>query len=65
MVNVATPEALSAPVPIVAPLSLKVTDPVGVPVLPVELSVTVAVNVTEAPEVDGFTEEISDVVVLA
>jgi hypothetical protein len=58
VVNVATPEPLSVAVPIVAPPSLNVTVPVGVP----ELPVTVAVNVTGAPESDGFTLEVNVVV---
>jgi hypothetical protein len=64
-VNVATRDAFSVPVPMVVPLSLNVTVPVGVPVLPVELSATVALNVTDAPELDGLDEETSVVVVVA
>jgi len=56
--NVATPEPLSVPVPSVVPPSLNVTVPVGVP----ELPVTVAVNVTGAPESDGFALEVNVVV---
>jgi hypothetical protein len=44
---------------------LNVTAPVGVPVLPVELSATVAENITDAPALDGLAEEISVVVVVA
>jgi hypothetical protein len=57
--NVATPE-LSVPVPSVVAPSRNVTVPVGVPPVPV----TVAVNVTDWPAVEGLTEEVS-VVVLA
>ena len=53
---------MSVPVPIVAPLSLNVTMPVGVPV-PGALTLTVAVNITLWPTVDGFTEEMIPVVV--
>ena len=39
--------------------------PVGVPVLPLELSVTVAVNVTFWPHTDGLVTETTAVLVLA
>ena len=52
VLNVALP-LLSVPEPSVVVPSLKVTVPVGVP--PVE--VTVAVKVTAAPKVDGFSED--------
>ena len=65
VLNVATPEPFSVPVPSVVAPSLKVTVPVGVPVEEGELSVTVAVNVTEAPEQDGLAEEATAVDVLA
>src|SRR5438552_16998462 len=42
--------------------SLKVTFPDGVPV-PGLFAVTVAVNFTDCPNTDGFTEELTDVVV--
>ena len=58
--NVALP-LLSVPVPSVVAPSLKVTVPVGVP--PVE--VTVAVNVTAAPNVEGFRDEANAVALLA
>ena len=45
-------------------MSLKVTVPVGMPVLG-ELAVTVDVKVTEVPEVDGFSDEVTTVVVEA
>ena len=48
--NVATPCAFTVPVPIVAPASLKATDPVGIP--PVAL-VSVAVKVSGCPAVTG------------
>jgi hypothetical protein len=50
------------PVPNVLVPSLKVTEPVGVPV-PVA-TVTVAVNVTDCPTELGFTEEVILVVVV-
>ena len=49
---------LSVPVPKVVAPSLNVTVPVAVD------GVTVAVNVTEAPNVDGFSEDATLVVVL-
>ena len=55
----ATPEPFRVPVPNVVPPSIKVTVPVGV--LPVP--VTVAVNVTDWPAVEGFREEVRVVVV--
>jgi hypothetical protein len=54
--NVALP-LLSVPVPSVVEPFLKVTVPVGVP----PLEVTVAVKVTDWPEVDGFREEVTEV----
>ena len=53
---------LSIPVPIGDPLLKNVTVPVGIPV---NAGVTVAVNVTSCMKVDGFTEEITVVVVVA
>jgi hypothetical protein len=55
--NVATPE-LRVPDPRVVAPSRNVTVPVGVPPVPV----TVAVNVTDWPAVDGLTDEASTVV---
>ena len=46
VLKVALPD-VSVPMPKVVAPSLKVTVPVGVPVLPVELSLTVAVRVTD------------------
>lgn len=60
MLNVALP-LLSVPVPNVVEPFLKVTVPVGVP----PLEVTVAVKVTDWPEVDGLREEVSEVELLA
>jgi len=57
VVNVATPDPFSVPVPRVVPLSLKVTVPVGTPVLGA-FAVTVAVNVTEFPAMEGSSEEV-------
>ncbi len=59
--KVATPLALSVPVPSVVAPSLKVTVPVGVPPAPV----TVAVKVTDWPKVEGLADEPSAVVVSA
>jgi hypothetical protein len=53
VVNAAFP-AVSATVASVVMLSLKVTVPVGVPEL---AAFTVAVNVTDWPNVDGFSED--------
>jgi hypothetical protein len=64
VVNVAIPDAFTAPVPIVVVPSLKVTVPVGVPA-PGALTVTVAVNVTDWFKRDGLTDELSAVVVFA
>jgi len=65
VLTVATPELLSVPVPIRAAPSLKSRDPLGVPVLPADVSVTVAVNVTDWPDVDGFTLDATVVEVVA
>ncbi len=63
LANVATP-AFSVPVPSVVTPSLNVTVPVAVP-LPGETAATVAVNVTDWPDTEGFAEDVSVVVVLA
>src|SRR6266487_4300184 len=60
--NVVWPRASSVPVPSVVVPSLKVTVPVGVPKL---WSETVAVNVTDWPNTEGFVEEVNVVVVLS
>ena len=65
--HVAWPPPLSVPSPtpvqvIAVPPSLNVTVPVGVPV-PGPLMLTVAVNVTACPYVDGFTDELTVVAV--
>ena len=59
--NVATPVALSVPVPKEVEPSMNVTVPVGT-VVP-EAGVTVAVNVTDCPACDGLSEVVSVVVV--
>ena len=61
------PAGVSVPVPMLAPLSKKVTVPLGLAtaVLPGEGTLTVAVNVTDPPEADGFCDELTVVVVLA
>src|SRR2546426_9171331 len=55
---------VSVPVPSVVALSLNVTVPVGVPA-PGDTALTVAVNVTDTPNVDGFNDELTVVVLLA
>src|SRR6266404_3839182 len=60
VVKVAWPPLRALVASAVAP-SLNVTVPVGVVLVPV----TVAVNVTDWPNTEGFNEEVSDVVVLA
>ena len=62
--NVATREPFSVPVPSVVAPSLNVTVPVGVP-LPGATALTVAVNVTDWPTVEGLAEEVTVVLVLA
>ena len=57
--------ALREAVPSVVVPSLKVTEPVGVPLLPAEVSLTVAVNVTDWPDTEGFTLEATVVEVVA
>lgn len=54
----------SVAVPTVAAPFFNVTDPVGVPV-PGAIVVTVIVNVTGLPKVDGFGEEVSFVMLAA
>jgi len=61
--KVAVPE-LKVPVPNVVPASLNVTVPLGVPA-PGNTALTVAVNVTDCPDTDGFTDEATVVVLLA
>ncbi len=63
VVNVAMPP-LSVPVPIGLPPSSNVTVPVGVPD-PGATAPTVAVNVIDCPNTDGFTEDVTAVVVSA
>jgi hypothetical protein len=55
VVKAATPPA-SVPEPNVALPFLKLTVPVGVPD-----EETVAVNVTDCPKVEGFSDEVTDV----
>ena len=61
VVNVALP-ALKVPLPIALAPSRNETVPDGVPG---EVLLTVAVNVTDCPVVDGFAEDVTVVVVLA
>ena len=63
VVKVAMPP-LSVPVPIGLPPSRNVTVPVGVPD-PGATAETVAVKVTAWPKTDGFTDEVTVVVVSA
>src|ERR1019366_3141171 len=63
VLNVAIP-LLNVPVPIGLPPSRNVTDPVGVPP-PGATGETVAVKVTDWPKTEGFTDEVTAVVVLA
>ena len=63
VVNVAMPP-LSVPVPIGLPPSRNVTVPVEVPA-PGVTGETVAVNVTDWPNTDGFTDEVTVVAVSA
>ena len=63
VVKVATPP-LSVPVPIGLPPSRNVTVPVGVPA-PGATAETVAVNVTDWPNTEGFCDEVTVVAVLA
>ena len=59
-VQVAVPnEAATLHDPIVVPPSLKSTVPAGVPE-PGVTAETVALNVTDCPEVDGLTLDVSD-----
>jgi hypothetical protein len=63
VVNVALPE-LKLAVPSVKAPSRKVAVPVGVPA-PGETALTVAVKVTDCPNSDGFTDEVTVVELLA
>src|SRR5262245_22535192 len=63
VLNVACPP-LRVPDPSVAAPSLKVTDPLGVP-LPGALALTVAVKVTDWPDTEGLLDETTVVVVFA
>lgn len=63
VVKVTTPP-LSGPDPIAMPPSRNVTVPVGVPV-PGATGAAVAVKVTDCPEMEGFTEEVTVVAVPA
>ena len=65
VVNVATP-LTSVPEPKLVVPSMKLIEPVGVgPPVEGGAGVTVAVNVTAWPRLEGFTEEVRVVVVLA
>lgn len=61
VLKLAWPELLSAALPIATAPSMNVTVPVGVPAA----AVTVAVKVTDWPQVDGFNEDVNVVVVPA
>src|SRR3989442_15343950 len=64
---VTPPPVDNVPVPSVVEPSLKVTVPVGLAAaaLPGELTLTVAVKVTDWPETEGLVEEATTVVVSA
>jgi len=61
LLKVAEPAEFSVPLPSVVAPSKKLTEPVGIVVLPAG-PVTVAVNITDWPKVDGFSDETSTVV---
>jgi hypothetical protein len=63
LLNVARPPLNVRVARVVVP-SLKATDPPGVPP-PGATALTVAVNVTDWPKADGFTDDVTAVVVLA
>ena len=63
VVNVATPP-LRVPVPMELPPSRNVIVPVGVPVAGATGEI-VAVKVTDWPKTDGFTDEVTTIVVSA
>jgi hypothetical protein len=62
VLRVATPVLFNVPVPILLEPSLKVTVPVGVDP---EWATTFAVKVTAVPCVEGFSDEVRVVVVVA
>ena len=64
MALVIPPLVDSVPLPSVTELSLNVTVPVGVP-LPLPLTATMAVKVTDWPNLDGLIEELAAVAVEA
>ena len=64
VVSVATPEAFKVPVPSDVAPSKNSALPAGAPV-PGQLTVTVAVNVTDCPNFEGFTDDVSAAVVAA
>jgi hypothetical protein len=61
-VKVAWALPFSAALPMLTPPSFKVTVPVGVPEMAL---MTVAVNVTDWPKVEGLSDEVTVVVVCA
>ncbi|GAC1515371.1 MAG: hypothetical protein NVS1B11_32290 [Terriglobales bacterium] len=61
VLKLAVPVLSRAPVPRAVVPDLKVTVPVGVP----ETELTVAVNVTNCPNAEGFSDEAIALVVLA
>jgi hypothetical protein len=60
--KVATPDPFSVPVPSVAVPSLNVTVPLAV-AAPPPVALTVAANVTDCPQTDGLTDEVTVVAV--
>ena len=62
--KLAWPDPFSVLVPRDVAPSKNSTEPAGVPV-PGATTLTVAVNVTDCPNFDGFADEVTDVVVSA
>jgi hypothetical protein len=61
VLSIAWPDALRVPVPSEFAPSRKVTVPVGTVAFPVGPE-TVAVNITDCPLVDGFSDDVNEVV---
>jgi|ERR1022692_508670 hypothetical protein len=62
--NVATPLEFNIPIPRAVVPSLKVTLPVGTRVSPFTAELTVVLNVTGCPNVEGFAEDVGVLVEL-
>ena len=67
VLKVAWPEEFTAPVPMLTPLSRKVTVPPGkaAAIVPGFCTLTVAVKVTDCAGEDGLSDELTVMVVLA